>query len=263
MKKRLLILVAILSLVAIMGGNRMPDPSAINLGMRFSNPSIAHVLGTDELGRDVLSRVIHGGWSVLALAVGVVVVSAVLGLLISAGAIRSGGYSRMISFLSETVLLVPDILIIMFGVSMLGAGVYSLAFALSMVFVPRYVRIIKGSIVRFRNEGYMLSLRARGVRESRVITRHLLPLVLRQVVVQSAYNIGGTIFVTSTLGFLGIGLDASAIEWGNMIRSSMPYLLVHPMPVVTYGVSALFVSYLCNSLGEGLKQSLRRYEYAT
>ena len=239
------------------------DPASINEAARFSPPAIEHILGTDELGRDVLSRLFHGASSVLLIALGALVVPTLVGVPLGIVSGFVGRGARVITFMSETVLLVPDLLLVMFVISIVGRGTFSLIMALSVVYIPRYVRVVQGNVMRFRSQGYLLSLRARGVRQTTIISRHLLPLVFRQAMVQSSYNLGGTIFVTTTLGFLGIGLDPSAIEWGNMIKSSMPYLLVHPWPVVVYSCAALSMSNLFNYIGEHYKDYFRQHEYAT
>ena len=152
---------------------------------------------------------------------------------------------------------------VLFLVSLMGGGLWPLLITLSIVYIPYYIRIIQGNMIRFKTAGYILSLRARGVKNINIIFKHLVPLTVRQISVQASYNAGGAIFITTTLGFLGLGIGSSIIEFGGMIGDSLSYLLVHPWPLIFYSGFALITSYFFNLLGEYLKNLFTQHEYTS
>jgi ABC-type dipeptide/oligopeptide/nickel transport system permease subunit len=116
--------------------------------------------------------------------------------------------------------------------------------------------MIEGSLLRFKNKDYLINLKALGIKNSTIILKHILILTARQIIILAFYNAASSIFISTTLGFLGVGLENSNLEWGSLIKDSWNYILVHPWPFVFYSLNAILVSFFLNYLGEYFKNKL-------
>lgn len=228
-----------------------------NLRERLNPPSWEHVMGTDELGRDILNRVWHGtGISlrvgILAVSIGLVVGS-VLGLL--------AGYlgrwvDTLIGWLTDILLAFPSVLLAIFIVAALGPGIYNTIIAVGVVQIPIYARLTRSMVLTLREQEWVTATRAIGAGELRTLFRHILPNGLTPIIVQGTLSIGTAILDAAALGFLGLGAQPPAPEWGLMIARGFAYFAVAPWISLFPGLAIIFAVVAFNLLGDGLRDAL-------
>ncbi len=235
----LVALVIILALVAIAiaGPAILPqDPLAQSFLSRSKPPSAAHWLGTDRYGRDTFSRVLLGTrWS-LALGLGAPLIAGVIGTLIGAVAGFFGGWTdRIVGRLSDMLLAFPALLLGIMVAAALGPGFANLVGAIAVSFLPRFVRVARAATLTVRNEPYIEASFAAGQRPLRIILKHVLPNIAGPLVVVGTLWIATAIRIEATLSFIGLGVQAPAPSWGNIVRDGLTDLLGSPWPVVSAG----------------------------
>ena len=235
------------------------DPISTNLDTRFLGPSSIHIFGTDDLGRDVFARVFASASNTLIFSIAIFIVPLGLGISLGLFSLWSKYASIGVNFLSETLILIPDILLIFLLASFSGGGFITLFLIISIAYLPYYIKIVRSSGIRVGSDNHLLALRALGISDSIILTRHILPLIWPSLIVQTFYNIGNAILILATLGFLGIGLDSSKLECGNMINSSLSYFFTHPLPTTLYLLFAISASYSFNLIGEAVKGKFNQY----
>jgi ABC-type dipeptide/oligopeptide/nickel transport system permease subunit len=232
------------------------DPVEQHMDQALRGLSFDHPLGTDELGRDVATRALCGArmlfpiviWaSLLPLLVGVP-----LGLV--AGFYRRLG--RCIDALTEIVLPFPELLLVILLTSLLGPGLEHALLALSVVFTPLNIRLIRSEVIKLRHGSFVLRLRASGVSQRRILWRHLLAHVFGTVLVQTSFNTGLAVASTAGLGYLGLGAQAPTSEWGVMLSASTPYFYRQPAMVAVHATLIVLASLTFHLLGEGTRDWL-------
>lgn len=235
------------------------DPVSTNLDVRFSGPSSIHVFGTDDLGRDLFARVFTSASNTLIFSVAIFIVPLVLGISLGLFSLWSKYAGISVNFLSEALMLIPDILLIFLLASFSGGGFITLFLIISITYLPYYIKIVRSSGIRVSSDNHLLALRALGISDSLILTKHILPLIWPSLIVQTFYNIGNAVLILATLGFLGIGLDSSKLEWGSMINASLSYFFTHPLPTTLYLMFAIGASYSFNLIGEAIKRRSNQY----
>ncbi len=233
------------------------DYMKANLREIAQPPSLRHPLGTDELGRDILSRIIHG--SRLSLTLGVVSVG--IGLLggVPLGAIGAywGGWVDLVIMRFIDILLAfPAILLAIAIVSILGPGLYNAMIAVGIAQLPIYARLIRGLILSIREKEFVEAARALGASDLRIITRHIIPNSLAPIIVQSTLNVATAILSAAALGFLGLGAQPPTPEWGTMLSRGRLYLRVAPHITTFPGLAIVLTVLGFNLLGDGLRDAL-------
>ena len=233
------------------------NPSAPNLIKSLETPTIKHPLGTDELGRSILGRIIYGSRISLIIAVGVVFVGIVFGIPLG---LISGYYGGKIDFgiqrITDTMLAFPGFLLALALVSVLGVGIKNTVISIGISMVPLYIRLVRGCVLSVREEDYVEAARAVGTRDVIILLRHILPNVMVPITVQTSLSMGTAILFAAGLGFLGIGVQPPTPEWGAMLGSARSYLF-HSPHVATFPGIAIFLAVLCfNLLGDGLRDAL-------
>jgi len=220
-------------------------------------PSLEHLLGTDELGRDILSRIIYG--SRISLTLGIVSVGIGLfgGVPLGAiGAYWGGWVDLVIMRFIDILLAFPAILLAIAIVSILGPGLYNAMIAVGVAQLPVYARLIRGLILSIKEKEFVEAARALGASDLRIITRHVIPNSLAPIIVQSTLNIATAILSAAALGFLGLGAQPPTPEWGTMLSRGRLYLRVAPHITTFPGLAIVITVLGFNLLGDGLRDAL-------
>jgi peptide/nickel transport system permease protein len=216
-----------------------------------------HPLGTDQVGRDIWSRLLYGAR--LTLTVGVVgaIASAVMGLLLGLLAGYFGGWTDVFTMRGLDVLLsFPDILLAVVIVAILGPSLQNALIAIAILGVPFYVRLIRADVLRLREADFITAAKTIGASDRRVITGHILPNVMAPIIVTASIHVGYLILSAAGLSFIGLGAQPPSPEWGAMVSSGRDYLLIAPH-VVLVPAAAIFVVVLAfNVVGDGLRDAL-------
>lgn len=233
------------------------DAAAPNLSMALETPSPQEPLGTDELGRSILGRIIYGARVSLLIAVGVVAVGLFIGVPLG---LVSGYFGGKIDFgiqrATDAMLAFPGFLLALAFVSVLGAGIQNTMISIGISMVPQYIRLVRACVLTVRAEVYVEAARAAGTRDGMILWRHILPNVMVPITVQTSLSMGTAILFAAGLGFLGIGVQPPTPEWGTMLGSARNYLF-HAPHVATFPGLAIFLAVLSfNLLGDGLRDAL-------
>ncbi|HSW36666.1 MAG TPA: ABC transporter permease [Candidatus Limnocylindrales bacterium] len=233
------------------------DPFQTDFGRALELPSRDHLLGTDWLGRDVLSRILYG--SRISLAIGLISVS--IGLLIGLpiGAL-SGYYGGKFDLLTQrfidVLIAFPGILLAIVIVTILGVGVENVMIAVGIASVPIYTRLVRGSVLAAKEQDYITAAKSLGIGDVRIILFHILPNCLGPIIVQSTFHIATAILWAAGLGFLGLGAQPPAPEWGTMLSKGREYMRTAHHLTTYPGLAILFMVLGFNLLGDGLRDAL-------
>jgi peptide/nickel transport system permease protein len=234
------------------------NPSAIDLLHRLEGPSAAHWAGTEELGRDTLSRLLFGARLSLAVSVTVVSISLVLGISIGGLAGYLGGWIdiALTTFAMNTFLALPGILLAIAFAAFLGPGFSNLVLALAVGGWAGYARLVRAQVMSVRDREYVDAARALGASGMRIFFRHILPNIVQPILVQAAIGMAGVILAEATLSFLGLGIPAPAPSWGAMLNDARAHLFDSPH-MVLFPAAAMAGAVLgFNFLGDALRDHL-------
>ena len=234
------------------------DPSHIELPTRLSSPSTAHLFGTDELGRDILSRVIYGSRISMLVGSSVVAVSLALGLVIGSIAGYYGGQlDRFVNVVVMNAFLsFPGILIAIAFVAFRGPGIFNLVLALSLGGWVGYARLVRAQVLAACEREFVEAARALGASDLRVIVRHILPNIIQPVVVQAAIGMAGAILAEATMSFLGLGVPPPTASWGAMLNDGRAHLFDAPHLVIFPAVAVMLAVLSFNFIGDALRDYL-------
>ena len=234
------------------------NPAALDLLHRLAGPSRAHWLGTDELGRDILSRVIYGARLSLTVAISVVSLSLFLGLVFGGIAGYYGGWTDVVinTFLMNAFLALPGILLAIAFVAFLGPGLLNLILALSIGGWVGYARLVRAQVLAVREREFVEAARALGASDLRIFVRHILPNILQPLIVQAAIGMAGAVLAEATLSFLGLGVPPPAASWGSMLNDARPFLFEAPHLVVFPAIAVALCVLCFNFLGDALRDYL-------
>lgn len=250
--------IAVFALAAILAPVVAPaDPNEQDLEAVLEGPSGKHLLGTDDLGRDVLSRIIYGGRTSLALGLVVVTTAATVGTVVGVVAGFFGARTdAVITALTDIAIAFPAFLLALLVLSILGPGLFQAMIAVGVAYVPRFIRLARASALGLRELEFILSARAVGAGDWRILRRHLLPNVLGPVVVQATLLSGSAILIAASLGFLGLGAQPPVAEWGSMISDARQYLRQAPHASAFPGLAIVVVVLAMNLAGDALRDTL-------
>lgn len=253
----LFIIVAI-SVVAIFAPFFAPyDPNAQSLADMLQKPSAKHLFGTDEYGRDILSRIIYGAR--ISLSVGVISqgIASVIGFFMGVMAGYFGGWvDRIISFLIQVFSSFPYILFAIALIFVLGPGILNLFIALGLLSWANIARMIRGQVMQLKKKEYIEACIINGGSGLRVIMKHLLPNCISTMIVLITLGIPSAIINEAALSFLGLGVQAPASSWGSMISLSQPYIRSNPSYSIIPGIAIIIVVLSFNIVGDGLRDAL-------
>jgi peptide/nickel transport system permease protein len=234
------------------------DPAKIDLAHRLSAPVSAHLFGTDELGRDVFSRVIFGARLSLSVALSVVVCSLTLGIVLGGIAGYYGGVvdTAINTFAMNAFMAMPGILLAIAFVAFLGPGMINLILALSIGGWVGYARLVRAQVLAVREREFVEAARALGASNLRIFLRHILPNIIQPLIVQSAIGMAGAVLAEATLSFLGLGVPPPTASWGSMLDEARSHLFDAPHLVI-FPALAVMLCVLCfNFLGDALRDYL-------
>jgi peptide/nickel transport system permease protein len=254
-----LVLVIIFVILALFAPWLAPqDPAAINLPARLDFPSHAHWFGTDELGRDILSRVIYGARISMLVGSCVVLASLALGLIIgSIAGYYGGAIDRFVNVvLMNAFLSFPGILIAIAFIAFRGPGIFNLVLALSLGGWVGYARLVRGQVLAAREREFVEAARALGASDLRIIVRHILPNIIQPVVVQAAIGMAGAILAEATMSFLGLGVPPPTASWGAMLNDGRAHLFDAPHLVLFPAAAVMLAVLSFNFIGDALRDYL-------
>jgi peptide/nickel transport system permease protein len=231
------------------------DPTAQNLPSRLAAPSVAHWMGTDELGRDILSRIIYGTRVSMIVSVSVVLGAGIVGLGIGALAGYFGGwFDRFVNIvLINAFLSFPGILLAIAFAAFLGPGLGKVILALVITGWAGYARLARAQILQAKEMEYVLAARSVGASDARILGRHLLPNILQPILVQATIAMAGAILAESTLSFLGVGVLAPMPSWGAMLNDARGHLFDAPHLVIFPALAVMTAVLAFNLLGDALR----------
>ncbi len=247
-----------LALLALTADGVAPyRPSAQDLGNTLSPPSAAHWLGTDDLGRDILSRLIHGAPLTLSASFLAVSVAVVLGVPVGLAAGYLGGrFDEMVGRLIDTLLSFPAIVLAIAVTGALGIGLTNSMIAVGIVFSPQLARIVRARALVVRNELYVDAARCFGAPTSSILWRHVLPNTLQPVIVQVTLLLAGALLAEASLSFLGLGVQPPHVSWGSMLARAYQNMELAPQQMYAPGLAILLTALAFNTLGESLRVAL-------
>jgi peptide/nickel transport system permease protein len=239
-------------LAPVIAGN----PLLMNVAVRMSPPSAVYWLGTDDVGRDVWSRIVHGARLSLLVGAAVVVLALAVGMVCGLVA----GYYRQ---LDNTVMRVmdglmafPAIILAIALMASLGPSVLNVIVAIGIVYAPRVARLVRGSVLVIRETAYVEAARALGASDVTLIVRHILPNCLSPVIVQASFVFAAAVLTEAALSFLGVGVPPYVPSWGNILSEGRLYLQQAPWLVLYPGVAIMVTIFALNVLGDGLRDLL-------
>lgn len=227
------------------------DPNAADATQVLAPPSAAHPLGTDNLGRDVLSRVLQGGRASLAAGLGAVACAAVLGVTMGVVAGYSSGFADVaIGAVADILLAFPGLLLALLLAWLWGKGIDKAALAVGIAGAPVYMRVARASVRRTRRMPYVRAAEAIGARPARVLLRHILPNIAGPLLALVVLDVGWAVLHVSALSFLGVGIRPPAAEWGAMLSEARTYFRVAPWLGIAPGLAIAATVLAANLLGE-------------
>ena len=245
-------------LLALVGPFIAPfDPARQELAARLAAPSLAHPFGLDELGRDILARVLAGARISLLVGVTVVTVSSVVGTLLGSLAGYLGGrVDDVISRVIDVLLAFPGLLLAIALVAVLGPSLSNVLIALTLIGWVGYARLARGQVLRARELDYVQAARALGASTARIVCRHIIPSVIPAVIVQATLGMAGAVIGEASLSFLGLGVQPPTPSWGTMLNGGRAHILDAPHLTLFPGLAIAALVLGFNFLGDGLRDRI-------
>ncbi|MGN0055373.1 MAG: nickel transporter permease [Atopobiaceae bacterium] len=255
-----LVVIAVLVVIAIVTTlfpQVLPyDPYEQDLSASFQAPSAAHWFGTDQQGRDIFCRILVGTRISLSVGLLAVAISLVIGVTLGAIAGYKGGIvDTIIMRIMDMMLAIPSILLAIAFMAALGKGIDKAVVAIGLVSIPEYARIVRSQILSVKENDYVAAARVIGDKDSVIIMRHVLPNVAPSIIVRATLGISGAILDCAALGFLGLGVQPPAAEWGDMLGRGRNYIFSAPYTMIFPGLAITITVLAFNLLGDGLRDA--------
>jgi ABC-type dipeptide/oligopeptide/nickel transport system permease subunit len=253
-----LVLIVFLIITAISAPWLAPyPPNNINMAQTLAKPSVEHWLGTDNLGRDVLSRIIYGARTSLIIAVGATAASVILGETLGLVAAHFGGIVfQIIMRIIDALMAVPMLLVALIMASLLGGGVKNVILALGVGMLSVHARMMCAQALSVKQKDFILAARAMGISDIRMMVRHIFPNAFPALMVVITVGLGAVILAEAGLSFLGVGVMPPYPAWGSMISDGYKYILSNPALSFSPGVAIMLVVFGFNMMGDGLRDAL-------
>lgn len=260
-----LIVIGLLALLALsvwisemMGKQILPfDPNYSDMSKSFIHPNAEHWFGTDQLGRDIFSRVLDGTKISLFVGLAAVAISLSAGVILGSLAGYFGGkLDTVIMRVMDMMLAIPSILLAIAFMAALGKGIDKAVIAIGLVSIPEYARIVRGSFLSIKEQDFVQAAKVIGNRHRRIIFRHILPNVISLIVVRATLGISTAVLDTAALGFLGLGVQPPFAEWGDMLGRARGFIFTAPYTLIFPGVAITLTVLAFNLLGDGLRDAL-------
>jgi peptide/nickel transport system permease protein len=253
----IIILVLIAVITAVFPKILPHDPYEQSLVKAFIFPNSEYWFGTDQLGRDVFSRIMVGTRISLAVGVISVAVSLTCGIIFGSLAGYLGGkVDTVIMRIMDIMLSIPSILLAIAFMAALGQGIDKAIIAISLVSIPEYARIVRGEILSVKQNDYVQAAKVVGNQDERIVFHHILPNVMSSIIVRATLGISSAILDASALGFLGLGVQPPAAEWGDMLGRARNYIFQAPYTLIFPGLAISLTVLAFNLLGDGLRDAL-------
>jgi peptide/nickel transport system permease protein len=251
------LVLVIVTLAALFAAQVAPyNPTRQDFRVEHEPPSAQHLMGTDEFGRDVLSRIIWGAQASLQAGATAASIALIAGLVLGMVAAYYGGRADSLIMRSmDVVLAFPYILLAIAVVAILGPGLRNAMIAIGIVYVPHYARVVRGAVLSVRAREYVEAARALGARDGRIMWQHVLPNTLAPVIVQTTLNVGSAIIDTAGLSFLGLGTQPPTPDWGNMLSAGRSYVIDAPWIATFPGLAILVTVLAFNLMGDALRDA--------
>ncbi len=253
--------IVLIALAAIFAPVVAPyDPTAQDLANRLQGMSLQHIFGTDQLGRDVLSRMIYGARISLCIGLFPTLISMILGTILG---LMSGYMGKVVDFiimrLADITMAFPSLLLAMVVMYTLGSGIINIFLALTIVSWAGTARVVRAQTLSLREKEYVEAAKSMGVGSFTIMFRHILPNCLPSLIVLFTLNIPGSILSESSLSFLGIGAQSPMTSWGLMVSECKDYLFTNPVIAIAPGIAILVLAMAFNFLGDGVRDALDPY----
>ena len=228
-----------------------------NISERLIPPCAAHWFGTDDLGRDIFARVVHGARLSLTISFSAVALALVVGGIIGLFAAYYGGFvDELLMRLTDIFIAVPNTLMCIILVAALGSSSLNLILALGLASMPTFARVVRSAVLTVRDEEYITSARALGARDSEIVTKHVLPNCMGPILVQTTLRIASAIYNTSALSFLGLGIAQPAPEWGGMLSAGRNYIRTASYISLIPGLAIMLTVLALNLMGDGIRDAI-------
>ena len=253
-----MVIVILLILMAVFADFIAPyDYDAADFGARLEFPSKEHLLGTDNFGRDLLSRIIYGGRTSLLVALTALVISLIIGCFFGATAGYFGGtYETIVMRVVDIIMAIPGLLLAVSVSAALGTGTMNTAIAISVSGIPSYVRIVRAQFMTIRSEEYVEAAKATGSSDMQIIFKQILPNAVSPIIVETTLRIAFNILQISSLSFIGLGVQPPTAEWGSIMTAGREFIRDF-YPLVTFpGIAIMLTLFGFNLLGDGLRDAL-------
>ena len=230
---------------------------ATNVAERLQGPSLQHLCGTDEMGRDIFCRIVYGSRYSIAVGFVAVIISMAVGVTLGAIAGYFGGLlDDVIMRLTDIFSSVPNVLMAVAIVSALGTSTFNLMLAIGLSSFPNFARITRASVLTVRDQEFIEAARASGLTRAAIITKHILPNSLSPIIVQASMNIATAVVSASILSFLGLGVPAPAPEWGSLMSAGRKFLRGYGYITLFPGLAVMLLVMSFNLMGDGLRDAL-------
>ena len=253
-----LVIVVVAVFVAIAADALVPyDVREQDVRNRFLPPGGKHLLGTDELGRDVLSRIILGSRVSLYIGVASMAAAMCIGVLMGVfGGYKGGRIDNFITRIIDTLMSFPSLLLGLLVVAALGPGLTNTLIAIVVAFIPRFARIARGPTIAMKENEFILAVRAAGATDARIIFLHIIPNLVGEIVVMGSLWVANAIIIESSLSFLGLGVQPPTPSWGMMIKTGVDVIFIAPWLAVYPGLAISIAVLGFNLIGDGMRDLL-------
>ncbi|MDQ3442762.1 MAG: ABC transporter permease [Chloroflexota bacterium] len=233
------------------------DPEAVDTSLRGDGPSEAHWLGNDDIGRDILSRIIYGTRIALIVGLGATSIAVTIGVLIGATAGYFGGkVDFALSRLIDTLMAFPLLALLLTLSTVFGPSLRNVVIVIGCTVWASYARVVRAEVLSLRERDFILAARAVGTTDRAIITRHLIPNALGPVIILASLAVGGIIILESALSFLGLGVQRPTASWGTMLSDGRDYLRNYPHIAIAPGIAIALTVLAFNLVGDGLRDAL-------
>lgn len=253
-----LIILGIIILLSLLAPIITPyDPTKINIAEKFQSPSLGHWFGTDEVGRDIFTRILYGARLSLGIGILVIFIASLFGIIVGTISGYFGGiFDQVIMRLVDMVLAFPNLILAMALAAVLGPNLQNTMIAIAIVKIPVYIRLARSEALVIKEKLFVKSAETFGINKFRIIIRHFIPNSISPVIIQATLDVGDAILLIATLGFLGLGAQPPTPEWGAMISVGWTYLLTYWWYPTFPGLMLFLSSGALNLIGDGIRDVL-------
>ncbi len=253
-----LIILVLLILCALFADFIAPHPYDLqDYAHTFESPSADHLFGTDNFGRDILSRVIHGARISLVVGFSSIITAIIVGGLLGAISGYYGGRLDNILMRAMDILMsIPGMLMAISLAAAMGPGLTNMVIAIAIADIPGYARVVRSSVLTIKDQEYIEAAQSIGASDARIILKHIIPNCIAPIIVQATLGMAGAILSASSLSFLGLGIQPPTPEWGSMLSAARQYIMNYPHMCIFPGLAIMITIFALNMLGDGLRDAL-------